>query len=308
MHYVTVIGSGNVGANTAFFIAERGITDVALYDIRDGLAKGKGLDMMEAAPIRKYRNRIWEAQSLEVVGETETVILTAGSVRTPGMKREDLFEANRPIVSELAPELARLAPQAKFLVATEPVDLITTEFVKRSGLDRSRVMGIGGCLDVTRVRYFAAQELGLSPENISATVIGRHSDAMIVMLRYCSVSGLPLTSLLSEEQQRIIVEQTRRAGDLIVNMAQRSSAFYAPSAAIADLVDAIHMDLRRITCVSLLFDGEYGISGVAMSLPAVIGRNGIERVITPRLTEQEHEQLGSSAGQLQKILASGGGK
>jgi malate dehydrogenase len=308
MHYVTVIGSGNVGANTAFFIAERGITDVALYDIRDGLAKGKGLDMMEAAPIRKYRNRIWEAQSLDVVGETETVILTAGSVRTPGMKREDLFEANRPIVWELAPELARLAPQAKFLVATEPVDLITTEFVKRSGLDRSRVMGIGGCLDVTRVRYFAAQELGLSPENISATVIGRHSDAMIVMLRYCSVSGLPLTSLLSEEQQRKIVEQTRRAGDLIVNMAQRSSAFYAPSAAIADLVDAIHMDLRRITCVSLLFDGEYGISGVAMSLPAVIGRNGIERVITPRLTEQEHEQLGSSAGQLEKILASGGGK
>jgi malate dehydrogenase len=308
MHYVTVIGSGNVGANTAFFIAERGITDVALYDIREGLAKGKGLDMMEAAPIRKYRNRIWEAQSLDVVAETETVILTAGSVRTPGMKREDLFEANRPIVSELAPELARLAPQAKFLVATEPVDLITTEFVKRSGLDRSRVMGIGGCLDVTRVRYFAAQELGLSPENISATVIGRHSDAMIVMLRYCSVSGLPLTSLLSEEQQRSIVEQTRRAGDLIVNMAQRSSAFYAPSAAIVDLVDAIHMDLRRTTCVSLLFDGEYGIKGVAMSLPAVIGRNGIERVITPKLTEQEHEQLGSSAGQLEKILAAGGGK
>jgi len=308
MHYVTVIGSGNVGANTAFFIAERGITDVALYDIRDGLAKGKGLDMMEAAPIRKYRNRIWEAQSLDVVADTETVILTAGSVRTPGMKREDLFEANRPIVSDLAPELARLAPQAKYLVATEPVDLITTEFVKRSGLDRSQVMGIGGCLDVTRVRYFAAQELGLSPENISATVIGRHSDAMIVMLRYCSVSGLPLTSLLSDEQQRKIVEQTRRAGDLIVNMAQRSSAFYAPSAAIADLVDAIHMDLRRITCVSLLFDGEYGISGVAMSLPAVIGRNGIERVITPKLTQQEHEQLGSSAAELEKILASGGGK
>ena len=308
MHYVTVIGSGNVGANTAFFIAERGITDVALYDIRDGLAKGKGLDMMEAAPIRKYRNRIWEAKSLDVVAETETVILTAGAVRTPGMKREDLFEQNRSIVSDLAPKLARLAPQAKFLVATEPVDLITTEFVKRSGLDRSKVMGIGGCLDVTRLRYFASQELGLSPENISATVIGRHSDAMIVMLRYCSVSGLPLTSLLGEEQQRKIVEQTRQAGDLIVNMAQRSSAFYAPSAAIVDVVDAIHMDLRRVTCVSLLFAGEYGINGVAMSLPAVIGRNGIERVISPNLTEQEHEQLRSSAAQLEKILASGGSK
>jgi malate dehydrogenase len=308
MHYVTVIGSGNVGANTAFFIAEKGITDVALYDIRDGLAKGKGLDMMEAAPIRRYRNRIWEAESLDVVADTETVILTAGKVRSPGMKREDLFEANRSIVSELAPELARLAPQVKVLVATEPVDLITTEFVKRSGMDRSKVMGIGGCLDVTRLRYFTAQELGLSPENISATVIGRHSDAMIVLLRYCSVSGLPLTSLLSEEQQNKIVEKTRQAGDLIVSMAQRASAFYAPSAAIADLVDAIHMDLRRVTCVSLLFEGEYGINGVAMSLPAVIGRNGIERVITPNLTEEEQKRIRSSAAELEKILASGGSR
>jgi malate dehydrogenase len=306
MHYVTVIGSGNVGANTAFFIAEKGITDVALYDIRDGLAKGKGLDMMEAAPIRRYRNRIWEAESLEVVADTETVILTAGAVRSPGMKREDLFEANRSIVAELAPELARLAPQVKVLVATEPVDLITTEFVKRSGMDRSKVMGIGGCLDVTRLRYFAAQELGLSPENVSATVIGRHSDAMIVLLRYCSVSGLPLTSLLSEEQQRSMIEQTRRAGDLIVSMAQKASAFYAPSAAIADLVDAIHMDLRRVTCVSLFFKGEYGIDDVAMSLPAVIGRKGIERVITPNLTKEERKRLRISAAELEKILASGG--
>jgi malate dehydrogenase len=308
MHYVTVIGSGNVGANTAFFIAEKGITDVALYDIREGLAKGKGLDMMEASPIRKYRNRIWEAESLDVVADTEMVILAAGTVRSPGMKREDLFEQNRSIVAELAPELARLAPRAKFLVATEPVDLITAEFAMRSGVERSKVMGIGGCLDVTRLRYFAAQELGLSPENISATVIGRHSDAMIVMLGYCSVSGLPLTSLLKQEQQQKIVEQTRQAGDLIVKMAQRSSAFYAPSAAIADLVDAIHMDLRRITCVSLLFEGEYGISGVAMSLPAVIGRNGIERVITLKLTEEEQKRLKSSAAELEKILASGGSK
>ncbi len=306
MHYVTVIGSGNVGANTAFFIAEKGITDVALYDIREGTAAGKGLDMMEAAPIRRYRNRIWAAQSLDVVAETETVILTAGSVRKPGMKREDLFEENRKIVSGLAPEIGRLAPQCKILIATEPVDLITAEFAKRSGLDRSKVMGIGGCLDVTRLRYFASQQLGLSPENISATVIGRHSDAMIVILRYCSVSGLPVTALLTGQQLQKIVEQTRRAGDLIVSMAQRASAFYAPSAAIAELVDAIHMDLRRILCVSVLFEGEYGISGVAMSLPAVIGRNGIERVIAPDLTDEEKQQLRSSAVELEKIMRSGG--
>ena len=306
MHYVTVIGSGNVGANTAFFIAEKGITDVALYDIREGIATGKGLDMMEASPIRKYRNRIWAAKSLDVIAETETVILTAGKVRKPGTEREDLFEENKQIISELAPKIGRLAPQAKILIATEPVDLITAEFVKRSGLDRSKVMGIGGCLDVTRLRYFASQELGLSPENISATVIGRHSLAMIVILRYCSVSGLPLTSLLSEEQLQRIDEQTRRAGDLIVSMAQRASAFYAPSAAIADLVDTIHMDLRRVVCVSLLFQGEYGIKGVAMSLPAVIGRNGIEQVITPDLTDEEKHQLHSSSVELGKVLGSGG--
>jgi malate dehydrogenase len=306
MHYVTVIGSGNVGANTAFFIAEKGITDVALYDIREGIATGKGLDMMEAAPIRKYRNRIWAAESLEVVADAETVILAAGSVRKPGMRREDLFEENRKIVSQLAPEIGRLAPQSNVLIATEPVDLITTEFVRLSGLDRFRVMGIGGCLDVTRLRYFAAQELGVSPENINATVIGRHSDAMMVLLRCCSVSGLPLGTLLREEQLKNIVEQTRRAGDLIVSMAQRSSAFYAPSAAIADLVDTIHMDLRRVLCVSVLFAGEYGISGVAMSLPSVVGRNGIGRVITPELTAGEQQQLRSSAVELEKILGSGG--
>ncbi|MBN2554269.1 MAG: malate dehydrogenase [Spirochaetales bacterium] len=306
MHNVAVIGSGNVGANTAFFIAEKGITDVALYDLREGIAAGKSLDMMEAAPIRKYRNRIRPAESLEVIGESETVILAAGAVRAPGMKREDLFAENRPLIAELAPEIGRLAPRATILIATEPVDLITTEFVKLSGLDRNRIMGIGGCLDVTRLRYFASQELGLSPENISATVIGRHSDGMIAILRYCSVSGLPLTSLLSEEQQDRIVEQTRRAGDLIVAMAQRSSAFYAPSAAIADLVDAIHMDLRRVSCVSLLFQGEYGISGVAMSLPAVIGRDGIERVLTPKLNDEELRRLRSSAAELEEILQSGG--
>jgi len=306
MHYVTVIGSGNVGANTAFFIAERGITDVALFDIREGIATGKALDMMEAAPIRKYRNRIRAAETLDVIADSETVILAAGKVRAPGAKREDLFADNRRIVSELAPEIARLAPQARILIATEPVDLITTEFVKLSGLDRSRVMGIGGCLDVTRLRYFASQVLGLSPENISATVIGRHADSMIVLPRYCSVSGLPLTALIDEEQLIDIVEQTRRAGDLIVSMAQRASAFYAPSAAITDLVDAIHMDLRRVLCVSLMFQGEYDIEGVAMSLPAVIGANGIERVILPELTPAELERLRSSSADLRSILAAGG--
>ena len=305
MHYVTVIGSGNVGANTAFFIAEKGITDVALYDIREGLATGKGLDMMEAAPVRRYRNRIWPAPSLDVVAETETVILAAGAVRKPGMEREDLFQDNREIVAQLAPEIGRKAPQAKVLVATEPVDMITAEFLRLSGLDRKQVMGIGGCLDVTRLRYLIARELGLSPENISALAIGRHSRDLIVPLRYCSVSGLPIEALLSGEQLERIVEDTRGAGDLIVSMAQRASAFYAPSAAVADVVDAIHMNLRRVLCLSVLLQGEYGIEGVAMSLPVVVGSGGVERVLTPALTPEETKLLEASARQLSSIL---GGK
>ena len=305
MPYVTVVGSGNVGANTAFFIAEKGITDVALYDVRDGLAAGKGLDMMEAAPIRKYRNRIWPAPSLDVVAETETIILAAGMVRKPGMKREDLFQDNYEIVAQLATEIGRKAPQAKVLVATEPVDMITAEFLRLSGLERGQVMGIGGCLDVTRLRYLVAREHGLSPENIGALAIGRHSHDMIIPLRYCSVSGLPIAALLPEEQLERIVEETRGAGDLIVTMAQRASAFYAPSAAVAEVVDAIHMDLRRIICRSVLLQGEYGIEGVAMSLPVVVGGNGIERVLTPALTADEKKLLERSARQLQSIL---GGK
>jgi malate dehydrogenase len=302
MHYVTVVGSGNVGANTAFFIAEKGITDVALYDIRDGLAAGKSLDMMEAAPVRKYRNRIWAAQSLDVVAETETIILAAGMVRKPGMKREDLFGDNYEIVAQLAPEIGRKAAGAKVLVATEPVDMITAEFVRLSGMDRMQVMGIGGCLDVTRLRYLLSWELGLSPENISALAIGRHSQELIIPLRYCGVSGLPIASLLSEERLERIVGETRSAGDLIVTMAQRASAFYAPSAAVAEVVDAIHMDLHRIICLSVLFQGEYGIEGVAMSLPVVVGRNGIERVLTPELAEQEKKVLNSSARHLKSVL------
>jgi malate dehydrogenase len=304
MHYVSVIGSGNVGANTAFFIAEKGITDVALYDIRDGTASGKALDMMEAAPIRRYRGRIRSADSLEVIADSEMVILAAGQVRKPGMKREDLFGANREMAAELADQIGRLAPHAKVLVATEPVDMITAEVVRHSGLNRRQVMGIGGCLDAARLRFFAARELGLSAESISALVIGRHSDAMIVLLRYCSVSGLPLTSLLSEEQLESILEKTRNAGDLIVGMAQRASAFYAPSAAAADLVDSIHMDLRRVMSVSVLLQGEYGINGVAMSLPAVIGRDGAQRILTPALTEEEEQKLKRSAADLQ--VAAGG--
>jgi malate dehydrogenase len=300
---VSILGSGNVGANTAFFIAETGIEDVLLFDIQEGLATGKALDMMEAAPIRKYRNRLRGAVSLHEIAGSEVVVLAAGRVRKPGMKREELLADSSRLVAELAPQVARLAPEAVVVVATEPVDPITFQFARHSGFPRQRVLGIGGCLDATRLRYAIARELGVSMENVSAVVIGRHSDSMLALPRYCSVSGVPLPKLLPAERIQALIQETIGAGDLIVQMAQRSSAYYAPSAGAADLVNAIHMDLGRVLCVSLLLEGEYGLHDVALSLPAVIGRRGARRVFTPRLADEELAILQRSARELAALAA-----
>jgi malate dehydrogenase len=300
---VSILGSGNVGANTAFFIAETGIEDVLLFDIQEGLATGKALDIMEAAPIRKYRNRLRGAVSLEEIAGSEVVVLAAGRVRQPGMKREDLLADSRRLVAELAPQVARLASGAVVVVATEPVDPITREFLRQSGFPRQRVLGIGGCLDATRLRHAIARELGVSTENVSAMVMGRHSDSMLALPRYCSVSGVPLPQLLSAERIQVLIRETIAAGDLIVQMAQRSSAYYAPSAAAADMVNAVHMDLGRVLCVSLQLEGEYGLRDVALSLPAVIGKGGVRRVFTPRLTDEELAILQRSARELAALAA-----
>lgn len=322
MPTVSILGSGNVGANTAFFIAEKGIADVALYDIREGLSTGKSLDLMEAAPLRRYRNVLRGVQRLEEIAGSQVVVLAAGAVRRPGMKREQLYGENLRVVEALVPAVARLAPQASLIVATEPVDPITAAALRLSGLPRERVFGIGGFLDATRLRYAVARELSVSTEDVAATVIGRHSDAMIVLPRYCSVSGVSLPELLAPERIGQLVEEVRRAGDLIVGLAQRSSAFYAPSAAAADLVDAVHMDLKRVLCVSVGLRGEYGVGSasagspsgapagasagsVAMSLPAVIGSRGIERVLTPPLSEEELGRFRQSAADV-AFLARGG--
>ncbi len=301
MSQVSILGSGNVGANTAFFIAETGVEDVLLYDLQEGLAAGKALDMMEAAPIRKYRNRLRGAEAMAEIAGSEIVVLAAGRVRRPGMKREDLFAENRALVAEIAPRVAELAPQAVVIVATEPVDSITLEFVQTSGFPRERVLGVGGCLDATRLRYAVARELGVSMEDVSAMVIGRHSTTMLALPRYSSVSGVPLPQLLPPQRVQALVAETAGAGDLIVQMAQRSSAFYAPSAAVADIVNSIHMDLRRVLCLSLVLKGEYGLAGVALSLPAVIGKGGVRRVLTPRLSEEELDSLKRSASELASL-------
>lgn len=308
MANVAIVGAGNVGANTAFFIAERNIGDVLLYDVQSGTALGKALDMMEAAPIRGYQFGIRAVESIESTRESEIIVLAAGSGREPGMQREDLFARNLSVIDTLAEELEGYS--GVVLVATEPVDLMVMRFQERSGVAATRVLGLGGALNSARLAHILSRRLHITTENISATVIGRHAGAMIPLLEYSRVNGVPVTVLLDEETQDQVIRETRTAGDLIVEMSQRASSYYGPSAVAADITQAILWDTKRIMPVSFVWDGDghYGVSGVAMSLPAVLGRSGVERVMEPRLSAEQLELLRKSAGDLRTIMAGAAGE
>jgi len=302
---IAIIGCGNVGANSAFYIAERNIAGVVMFDIQPGLAMGKALDMMEAAPIRGYQHPIRATDSMEEVLAAAVIIVAAGSVRAPGMHREDLYGRNAGLIDTLAGDL-RGYPGVVIL-ATEPVDLMTLRLVERAGLAGPRVLGLGGILDADRLRALLGRELGITTENVAATVIGRHSEQMIPLADYCRVSGVPVRALMDAGRFDALADETRRAGDVIVEMAQRASSYYGPSAAAADLAQAVMWDTRRILSVSTLWSGQYGISGVAMSLPAVVGAGGAERVLEPRLGPEQIETMQRSARELRQIHSGGAG-
>jgi malate dehydrogenase len=299
---VGIIGSGNTGANAAFFIAEKGIANVLLHDVREGLSTGKALDLMEAAPVRTYRTKITGTDSLDEVLRSPIIVISAGSVRKPGMKREELLNDNVTVLRELAGALKGRKDDVKVIIVTEPVDLLTTVFTLESGLPREAVLGLGGLLDSTRLRYAVARDLDVSVEDVSALVMGRHNEEMIGLPRYCTVSGVPVLNLMIPEQFGSIMDETRRAGDFIAGMAGRSTAYYAPSASVAELVDAMVRDTRRLLPVSLLLQGEYDVEDVAMSIPGMIGREGVLRVYLPRLEESELEQFRKSARKMKDFL------
>lgn len=301
MANIAIIGAGNVGANTAFFIAERNIGPVVMYDVQEGMATGKALDMMEAAPIRGYQHAIRGTDSMADLADADLTIIAAGSGREPGMKREDLYVKNAELIDSLASQMSSY--KGTVVIATEPVDLMVMRFQKTSGLKANRVLGLGGVLDSTRLRFALSRALGITTENISATVIGRHSDQMMPLPEYCRVSGVPVTALMEQADLEKVLEETRSAGDVIVDMSQRASSYYGPSAAAADVVQAIAWDTRRILPVSFVWDGQYGISDVAMSLPVVLGWTGVSRVMEPKLTQEQVQALQRSADDLKAIYA-----
>jgi len=302
MKRVSIIGSGNVGAHTAFFLVEKGTADVILFDTKEGIPKGNALDIMEAAPIRTYRTSVRGAKSFDEIRGSDVVVLAAGSVRRPGMHRDDLFEENLQVIKQWAKPVKDLAPESTVIVLTEPVDLLTTVFVRESGMKREQVLGVGGILDSTRLVFALSRDIGVSPENVSALVIGRHGSEMIGLARYSCISGIPVLQLMLPEQFESLVNEVRNAGDFIVEMAKRSTAYYAPSAAAAEVADAVCRNTRRILSVSLVLTGEYGIEGIAMSVPAVVGERGVSRIFLPRLSEEQKVQFTRSAEEmLEKI-------
>jgi malate dehydrogenase len=298
MKQVGIVGSGNVGANCAFFIAENLTASVLLVDVKQGLSVGKALDISEAGPIRHHGAKIRGADNVQAIRGSDVVVLAAGRVRTPGESREDLYRDNGKLVEQICSDIRTLAPDAIVINVIEPVDMTTLLAQKVLGFDRKRVLGVGGLLSSMRLRYLVSSTLGVSPRDVTGMVIGPHHTDMVVLRNTVRVSGIPAEKLLTAEQFDSIVSEVQKADDTILYMAQRSTAFYAPSAAIAALVDAIVRDANTILPVCIRLDGEYGLKDIAISIPARVGGQGIECVIPVSLSGTEKAELETSIAAL----------
>lgn len=295
-----IIGAGDVGANAAFFLAERNVGPVVVRDIQEGLATGKTLDIMEMAPLGRYRYPVGGTDSEQEVLESDVLLIAAGVTRTPGTSRDTLFGENRDLIVELAGKLNGY--EGVVVVATEPVDAVVTLLVRESGIDPKRVLGLGGCLDAARLRYFIARDLGCFSEDVDTVVVGRHDRNMIVPTGYSRVAGIPVEHLLSEEKITSIIEELRGAGDSLLELSKRGSAFYTPAAVATDIIEAIVADTGRILSVSNVLDGQFDVQGAALSLPAMIGRSGIRRLILPKLSDTEHKAFTASGSEVAKLV------
>ncbi len=298
MKRVGILGAGNVGANAAFFIAERRVADVILYDAQEGLSTGKALDLMEAAPVRSYRSWLHGTDAPDSAAYCDVVVIAAGESRKPGEERATLAKRNRNAVAALARGLH--GSDAVVVVATEPVDEMTAVVQKESGLPRSRVLGIGGILDAARLRTEIAEAIGVSAEDVDARVIGPHNAQMIPMLQYTAVSGIPVADLLTETELEAAVARTLTAGDRILEGLQRTAGFYGSAAAITDVVEAVCRNSGRILDLSCRLEGEYGIRGVTMSVPVIVGKNGAEQILDLDRTPEQQQQLDVLAKEAQR--------
>ncbi len=300
---ISVIGGGNVGATCALMIVQQKLGDVVLVDIVEGMPQGKALDMAEAAPVNRYESHIFGTNKYEDIAGSDIVVVTAGLPRKPGMTRMDLLQKNAEIVTPAAEHIKKLAPKSIIVMVTNPLDVMTYVAWKVSGFPKQRVVGMAGVLDSTRYRHFISLELKIAMEDIHAMVLGGHGDTMVPLQRYSTVSGIPLTQLLSQETIARLVDRTRKGGTEIVNLLKTGSAYYAPAASAVQMVEAIVRDTRRLLPASAYLEGEFGLKEVFAGVPVIIGKNGVEKIVEIELTVDEKEALRKSAADVSEGIA-----
>jgi malate dehydrogenase len=304
MTKITIIGAGAVGATAAQRIAEKELGDVVLTDIVEGLPQGKALDLLEAGPLFGYDSNITGTNDYKDIEGSDVVVITAGIARKPGMTREDLLKINTKIIREVSQNIAKYAPDSIIITVTNPLDLMTYVTMKTTGFEPARVFGMSGVLDSGRFASFIAMELNCSVRDISAMVLGGHGDTMVPLPRFTTVSGVPVTELISEDTIRRLVDRTINGGAEIVNLLKTGSAFYAPSAAVTNMVEAVVKDTKRILPVCAYLNGEYGEKDIYLGVPVKLGRRGVEDIIELKLTAEERKALDSSAEAVMAGIAS----
>ncbi len=301
-HKITIIGAGNVGATLAQRLAERDYADIVLVDIVEGLPQGKALDLLEAGPVVGYDSLITGSNGYAESAGSDVVVVTSRSARKPGMSRDDLVMTNAGIVAGVVREASAACPDAVIVVVSNPLDVMAQVALAVSGFPRERVVGMAGVLDTARFRAFLALELGASVRDVQAYVLGGHGDTMVPLTHLSTVAGIPVADLVPAERLEQIVQRTRDGGAEIVSLLKTGSAYYAPSAAVAQMVDAILLDTRQVLPCSVHLRGEYGISGVFSGVPARLGAGGLQEVIEVALSEPDQRALRRSADAVREVV------
>jgi len=298
---VTVIGAGNVGAEVAQRLVDKQMADVVLIDILEGVPQGKALDMLESGPVEGYDVKIRGTNDYADTANSDLAVITAGFARKPGMSRDDLLKKNYEVIKGVTEQVVKYSPEAILIVVTNPLDAMTQTAFKVSGFPKNRVIGMAGVLDTARYRTFIAEALNVSVRDVHGFVLGGHGDTMVPVPRFTSVAGIPVENLMPREQLEAIIKRTRNGGAEVVSLLKTGSAFYAPSSAVVEMIDAIFADRKRILPCTVYLEGEYGIHGVFVGVLVKLGVRGIEEIVEIKLTPEEQAALEKSAATVKEL-------
>ena len=299
---VSIIGAGNVGATTAQLVVQSGLADVVLFDVVKGMPQGKALDMAEACPLWNSSSSIRGTNDYSDTSGSDIVVVTAGLARKPGMSRSDLLHANADIIRAVCSEIAKTSPHAILIIVTNPMDIMAQLAWKTTEFSSKYVMGMGGVLDAARLAAFLSWELNVSPEDIEAIVLGGHGDDMVPLPRFTTVKGIPLTELLSKKKIESLIERTRNGGAEIVALLKAGSAYYAPAASTFQMVKSVLLDEKRMLPCAAYLNGEYGTRDIYMGVPAVLGKEGVEKIVEVKLTKEEKARFRKSTASAKKLI------